>query len=121
MRFCLVRHGQTDWNLEGRYQGQSDVPLNQTGRAEAQSLAGRLKGKSFAAIHTSDLQRARETAEIIAEVLTLPVTLEPLLREINQGEWEGQFVEAIKARFAELWEQRTMDPASEQTLKADYQ
>jgi broad specificity phosphatase PhoE len=104
MRFCLVRHGQTDWNLEGRYQGQSDVPLNQTGRAEAQSLAGRLKGKSFAAIYTSDLQRARETAEIMAEVLTLPVTLEPLLREINQGEWEGQFVEAIKARFAELWE-----------------
>jgi broad specificity phosphatase PhoE len=112
MRFCLVRHGQTDWNLEGRYQGQSDVPLNQTGRAEAQSLAWRLRDQSFAAIHTSDLKRARETAEIIAEVLNLPVTLEPLMREINQGGWEGQFVEVIQARFAELWEQRTMNSAS---------
>ena len=111
-RFCLVRHGQTDWNLEGRYQGQSDVPLNQIGRAEAQSLARRLIGQSFAAIYTSDLKRARETAEIIAKVLHLPVTPEPRLREINQGDWEGQFVEVIKAHYAELWRQRTIDPAS---------
>jgi broad specificity phosphatase PhoE len=111
-RFCLVRHGQTDWNLEGRFQGQSDLPLNQAGRAEVQSLARQLSGQAFAAIFTSDLMRARETAEIIAESLGLPVTPEPRLREINQGEWEGQFVEAIKARSAELWDQRTIDPAN---------
>jgi probable phosphoglycerate mutase len=111
-RFCLVRHGQTDWNRAGRYQGQSDVPLNQTGRAEAQSLAGQLSDHIFVAIYTSDLKRTTETAEIIGEVLRLPVTPEPRLREIDQGEWEGQFVDVIRARHAELWEQRGMDPAS---------
>jgi broad specificity phosphatase PhoE len=107
-----VRHGQTDWNLQGRYQGQSDVPLNQIGRAEAQSLARRLISQNFVAIYTSDLKRARETAEIIAGVLQLPVTPEPHLREINQGEWEGQLVDVIKARYAELWRQHTIDPAN---------
>jgi broad specificity phosphatase PhoE len=111
-RFCLVRHGQTDWNRKGRFQGQSDTPLNQTGRAEAQSLAGQLKGYSFAAIFTSDLIRARETAEIIATVLELPVTAEPRLREIKQGEWEGQFMEDIRARNAEGWDERKIDPAN---------
>jgi alpha-ribazole phosphatase/probable phosphoglycerate mutase len=111
-RFCLVRHGQTDWNLEGRFQGQSDLPLNQIGRAEARSLAGQLRDQSFAAIFTSDLMRAKETAEIIGEEMGLQVTQEPRLREINQGEWEGQFVEDIIARNAELWDQRTIDPAN---------
>jgi broad specificity phosphatase PhoE len=109
-RFCLVRHGQTDWNLEGRLQGQSDVPLNQTGRAEARSLAQQLSGIGFKGIFCSDLSRARETAEIIAGALGLPVTTEPRLREINQGEWEGQFAEDIKARHDEHWEQRNVDP-----------
>jgi alpha-ribazole phosphatase/probable phosphoglycerate mutase len=111
-RFCLVRHGQTDWNLEGRFQGQSDLPLNQIGRAEARSLAGQLRDQSFMAIFTSDLMRAKETAEIIGEEMGLQVTQEPRLREINQGEWEGQFVEDIIARNAKLWDQRTIDPAN---------
>jgi broad specificity phosphatase PhoE len=110
-RFCLIRHGQTDWNLEGRYQGQSDVPLNETGRAQADILAQQLQGQSFAAIYSGDLERAKETAEIIATSIHLPVTVEPRLREINQGEWEGQLVDVIKARYVELWQQRTMDPA----------
>jgi len=111
-QLCLVRHGQTDWNLEGRYHGQSDVPLNENGRAQARTLAQQLQGSSFVAIYTSDLQRARETAEIIAAAIHLPVTLEPRLREINQGEWEGQLVDVIKSRYAELWQQRTLDPTS---------
>lgn len=110
-RLCLVRHGQTDWNLAGRYQGQSDVPLNASGRAQAHALAKQLKGQPLVAICTSDLERAKETAEIIGAFLRLPVTLEPRLREINQGEWEGQLVEVIKARYAELWQQRILDPA----------
>lgn len=109
---CLIRHGQTDWNLEGRYQGQSDVPLNENGIAQARSLIERLNGQTFAAVYSSDLKRARQTAKPIANELGLPVQIEPRLREINQGEWEGVLVEDIKARYAKLWSQRTVDPAS---------
>ncbi len=111
-QLCLIRHGQTDWNLAGRYQGQSDVPLNETGRAQAQAISQILKNQPFAALYCSDLVRARETAEIIGEVLSLPVRREPGLREIHQGEWEGQLVESIKERHAALWQQRSTDPAS---------
>jgi broad specificity phosphatase PhoE len=111
-RLCLVRHGQTDWNLEGRYHGQSDVPLNGRGREQAHLLAEQLQGQPFAAIYTSDLWRAQETAEIIAKVIRAPIMLEPRLREIDQGEWEGQLVEAIKGRYAGLWQERIVDPIS---------
>lgn len=110
-RFCLVRHGQTDWNLEGRFQGQSDVPLNRTGRGEARLLAKQLSSNSFAAIYSSDLKRAMETAEIIGEAVGETVTPDARLREINQGEWEGLFVEDIRSRNSELWERRTVNPA----------
>lgn len=111
-RLCLIRHGQTDWNLEGRYQGQSDVPLNDNGHAQAKALIEKLKGKNFSAIYTSDLSRARQTAESIAKALGIPLRVEPRLREINQGEWEGQLVDDLKARYIELWAQRSIDPAS---------
>jgi broad specificity phosphatase PhoE len=101
-QLCLIRHGQTDWNLEGRYQGQSDVPLNQTGLAQAQSLAEQLKGQTFAAIYSSDLMRARQTAEPCAKMLGMTIQAEAHLREIDQGEWEVVLVEDIKARYAEL-------------------
>jgi len=111
-KLCLIRHGQTDWNLEGRYQGQSDVPLNEQGLKQAQSLIESLNGHSFTAIYTSDLIRARQTAEPIANKLGIPMQIERRLREINQGEWEGVLVEDIKARYAEIWSKRTVDPAS---------
>jgi broad specificity phosphatase PhoE len=111
-QFCLVRHGQTDWNLEGRYQGQSDIPLNEIGRNQVRVLAQKIKGCSFSAIYTSDLERAYETARILAASLRLPVICDSRLREINQGQWEGQLVDDIKIRFAGLWQQRTLDPAS---------
>jgi len=109
--FCLVRHGQTDWNLQGRYQGQSDVPLNAAGLMQAQVLARRLAGERFDAIYTSDLARARQTAEAIAALQKLPVHLDTRLREINLGEWEGMLVDTISARYAGLWQQRQVDPA----------
>jgi alpha-ribazole phosphatase len=110
--FCLIRHGETDWNLAGRYQGQSDVSLNETGRQQALEISRHLQSQTFTAIYTSDLKRAQETAQIIANVLKLPYSIDPRLREINQGEWEGQQVEVIKARYSELWNKRTVDPAS---------
>jgi alpha-ribazole phosphatase len=112
IQLCLIRHGQTDWNIDGRYQGQSDVPLNKFGRVQARRLAMHLQDHDFSAIYTSDLGRAMETAEIIAEKLHLLIEPDPRLREINQGEWEGQQVEAIRSRYAELWEERTEDPAN---------
>lgn len=108
-RCCLVRHGQTDWNLEGRYQGQSDVPLNAAGRVQAQLAADRLEGTHLDAIYASDLRRASETAEIIAARLGLPVKFDPRLREINQGEWEGQLVAEIQQKYTDLWHQRGED------------
>ncbi|MHC1771255.1 MAG: histidine phosphatase family protein [Flexilinea sp.] len=108
---CLVRHGQTDWNIEGRYTGQSDVPLNESGRQQAESLAALLATQHFAAVYTSDLSRARETAEIIAAPHKISVNVEPRLREINQGEWEGLHFNFIRAQYDDLWKQRFIDPA----------
>lgn len=94
----LVRHGQTDWNIEGRFQGQADVPLNAAGRAEAQKLANELACVPFEAIYSSDLERARETAEIIAAPHELPVRVDERLREISHGDWEGLHVSEIRAQ-----------------------
>ena len=85
----LVRHGETDWNAEGRLQGHTDTPLNDYGRRQAASLAEQLAGDGIAAIYASDLSRARETAEIVGGRIGLPVSVEPDLREKNWGSWEG--------------------------------
>jgi broad specificity phosphatase PhoE len=106
----LVRHGQTDWNLEGRYQGQSDIPLNETGLDQARQLAKQLDGKKFAAIFSSDLQRARRTAEILAEKTGLGVLLDPRLREICQGDWEGKKLAEVKKMQTECSDGGKTDP-----------
>ena len=111
-RLCLVRHGQTAWNLEGRYQGKSDVPLDEMGRLQALQVAENLQTECFSGIYASDLERAKETADIIGRCLHLPITLEPRLREIDQGEWEGQLVGAIKVHYARLWQERFIDPVN---------
>jgi 2,3-bisphosphoglycerate-dependent phosphoglycerate mutase len=85
----LVRHGETDWNAEGRLQGHTDRPLNEYGRRQAIELADRLAGEGADAIYASDLVRAQTTAEIIGERLGLPVVVDPDLREKNWGTWEG--------------------------------
>jgi broad specificity phosphatase PhoE len=85
----LVRHGETDWNAEGRLQGHTDRPLNDYGRRQAKELAERLAGEGADAIYTSDLVRAQETAEIVGERLGLTVVVDPDLREKDWGTWEG--------------------------------
>lgn len=99
-RISLVRHGQTDWNLTRRIQGTSDIPLNDTGRAQARVTAMILRRRQWDAIFTSPLGRARETAEIIAAEagLPAPAAIEGLA-ERNYGEAEGLTGEQILARY----------------------
>lgn len=108
----LVRHGQTDWNLTGRWQGQAlDAPgLNATGRAQALDAFEKMGGINLSAIYSSDLLRARQTAEMIAIHFELPVILEPRLREINLGAWEGMLYEDIEAQYPKELAARAGDP-----------
>jgi probable phosphoglycerate mutase len=85
----LARHGETDWNAAGRLQGHTDRPLNDRGRRQAKELADRLAREGADAVYTSDLARAKETAEIVGERLGLPVVVDADLREKNWGTWEG--------------------------------
>ncbi|HEY6960847.1 MAG TPA: histidine phosphatase family protein [Gaiellaceae bacterium] len=95
----LVRHGETDWNREGRWQGWADPPLNPTGREQARTLAEELRETPFDAVYSSDLRRARETAEIVAEPHGVPVVVDPGLREIDVGSWSGLTREEIRERY----------------------
>jgi 2,3-bisphosphoglycerate-dependent phosphoglycerate mutase len=101
----LFRHGQTDWNREGRLQGHTDTPLNATGLVQAEALAQRLLAHRLDAVVSSDLTRALTTARIIAEVSEVPLLTDPGLREVSVGLAEGLLWEEAKARFgAELTE-----------------
>ena len=108
--FWLVRHGQTDWNLEGRYQGQADTPLNTTGIEEAERAARQLENRPFQEVYTSDLQRAKLTAETIARARNVPVHIDSRLREISLGEWEGQIFNLIQERYPHEVEDRKQNP-----------
>jgi broad specificity phosphatase PhoE len=94
----LARHGETDWNHEHRVQGHSDVPLNDTGRAQAAELGRRLDLSGVRSAYSSDLSRARETAEIVLAGRLPLVTLESL-RERHFGTWEGLTNDEIFRRF----------------------
>jgi broad specificity phosphatase PhoE len=96
----LVRHGETDWNRVGRWQGGSDTQLNDLGREQARALADQLDG-DIDVVYSSDLARARETAEIVAAKLGLEVRLDPRLRERGFGGWEGLTTTEIEDRFGD--------------------
>ncbi|MGH8632293.1 MAG: histidine phosphatase family protein [Burkholderiales bacterium] len=100
-RLCLVRHGETAWNAEHRVQGQLDVPLNEFGRAQAQAVAQALAGERFDAIYSSDLSRARETAEPVSKLLAMRVILDPGLRERHYGIFESLTYAEVKRRYPE--------------------
>lgn len=114
-RLLIVRHGQTDWNASGRFQGQTDIPLNPAGvqqsRALSRALARQLALEKPAAIYASDLLRAWQTAEIIHQALPedrrCPLIPEPRLREMRFGVWEGLTyaqIQASQPQLLERWE-----------------
>ncbi len=88
-RVLLARHGQTTWNIQSRYMGQVDIPLDETGQRQAEMLGRRLARESLAAIYTSDLQRASQTAFAIAVYHTCPLIPDARLREMDFGVWQG--------------------------------
>jgi broad specificity phosphatase PhoE len=108
----LIRHGQTDWNLEGRLQGQLDVPLNEAGLEQARKLADSFHGKEFDALYSSDLMRARQTAETISAVVGLPIIFDRRLREISQGEVEGMLFSDVIHKFENALADRTRNPVN---------
>ncbi|MEK7516278.1 MAG: histidine phosphatase family protein [Patescibacteria group bacterium] len=108
MKFILTRHTTTDWNSGGRIQGQTDIPLNQQGKTEAEQLAKLLSGLGINLIVSSDLKRASETAEIANALLAVPLQLEKRLRECSFGKVEGltkqQAIEQHGSSMAPNWE-----------------
>ncbi len=97
-RVLLVRHGQSEWNAQGRWQGQADPPLTDAGRAQARAVARAIGGVD--AIFSSDLRRAAETAQIVSDALGVgPVIVDPALRERDAGAWSGLTRDEIRERF----------------------
>lgn len=109
-RVILIRHGETAWNLAGRFQGQSDPGLNWKGQSQAMGLAALLTGEEFSEIFTSDLSRAVDTGRHISALHGVPLKKEPLLREIDFGAWEGLTYAQIQAAYPGLLEEWLQDP-----------
>jgi broad specificity phosphatase PhoE len=112
--FWFLRHGETDWNAQGISQGNVDIPLNETGIAQARAAAEKLRHRGIATIVASPLSRARVTAEFVGEALGLPVALDPDLREVGFGVQEGQ---AMSGWFAD-WVSGTFTPDGAETFAA---
>jgi broad specificity phosphatase PhoE len=107
----LVRHGRTQSNTDGRFQGWEDHPLNEKGLEQAERFAERAGHLKLSAIYVSDLIRTAQTAMPLARRLSLPITPVPALKEISFGEWEGQSIIEIKKtqkeKLAALWRHPT--------------
>ena len=89
-RIILWRHGQTDWNIQNRFQGHSDIPLNEVGIEQARRAAPLLRNLKPDRIIASDLMRAQQTAQALADICGLPIHTDAGLRETNGGKWEGR-------------------------------
>lgn len=103
MHLLLIRHGETDWNNERRIQGNTDTPLNANGIAQAQQLAARIVGEKIDALYASPLDRARATAEIIAQQAGVALILDDRLKEKGLGDLEGLTVDEFRARYPDLY------------------
>jgi len=124
-RLLVIRHGETTWNQASRIQGHIDIPLNGTGRWQATRVAEALVDEGVHAVYSSDLQRARDTAEAIAARLGLPLQLESALRERQFGRLEGRTQEEVAQHWPEearRWRAREPDygPEGGEVLQAFY-
>ncbi len=104
MRIIVVRHGETDWNREGRFQGDLDVPLNEHGLKQAEILSIALAKEKIDIIFSSPLRRALDTAKAIAMRQSAPIFVKDELKEISFGEWEGLLASEVKRRYSEVYE-----------------
>ena len=124
-RLFVIRHGETAWNVDTRIQGQLDIPLNDTGRWQAARLAQALAGEGIAAIYSSDLQRAAETAAALASATGLALVTDTGLRERAFGHFEGATFREIEERWPDdalRWRRREPDfgPGGGEALNAFY-
>lgn len=106
VRIILIRHGETTWNVEGRYQGQEDTPLSEKGLAQGRAAAEALRNVPIDAAIASPLSRAYTTAKFIADTHGLTIATDPRLTEISHGDWEGRYADEIEAKYPEefhLW------------------
>jgi broad specificity phosphatase PhoE len=110
LRLTLVRHGSTEWNETGRFQGWGDPPLSARGRGEAERLGAHLAGEEFGRVVASDLLRARETAALALP--GVPVETDPRLREMDFGAWDGLTWNECVARDGDLIQRWSEDPAA---------
>ncbi len=109
-RLILIRHGETEWNVEGRYQGQADPPLNPNGRRQALTLAHKLNGIGLEMLVSSPLKRAVQTAQILARKFQLPIFYDTRLMEIHQGDWQTRLRSEIEKHYPELFHRWETEP-----------
>jgi broad specificity phosphatase PhoE len=107
LTILLTRHGQTDWNKAGRWQGHADVPLNKTGQQQAAALRQRLQNWPIETIYTSDLQRCVQTAVPLAKALGIKPILAPIWRERDVGDFSGLTGEQTREKFPDVWANST--------------
>lgn len=111
MRIYLIRHGQTDWNIQGKIQGCHDIALNEMGRRQAKKLAEGMDSRPVSKIFSSTLKRARETAEMVGKRQVVEISLMPQLMEVEFGKWEGLTWDEIKAEYPREFESWSHNPS----------
>lgn len=110
MKIYLIRHGQTDWNLAGKIQGSTDIPLNDTGKAQAEALAKGMEDRPVTQIFSSTLQRAVTTAAAIGQSQKVDVDIISGLEEVGFGHWEGMTWQEIQEKYPEEYQKWCMNP-----------
>ncbi|NLJ89133.1 MAG: histidine phosphatase family protein [Epulopiscium sp.] len=110
LKLYLVRHGETAWNIDNKYQGITDIPLNEIGIKQAQAIARRMKAFKIDKIYSSDLSRAYETGKLISREKNINIEKMPGLREISFGEWEGYTISELEELYGENYKRFFLEP-----------